>query len=168
MNMKTKLKGTEVNLCGDLPEVGIHLPDFTLVSGELAEVNLNDYANEALVLNIFPSIDTGTCAASVRHFNTEAAGLANHKVLCISADLPFAQQRFCGAEGIDNAITLSAYRSDFGNDYGIKMIDGHLQGLLARCVVVTDRNHKVIYTQLVDEITVEPDYAQVFAAINAS
>lgn len=165
--MKTKLKGNEVNLCGALPETGIQLPDFTLVGGDLGEVNLSSYAGKALVLNIFPSIDTGTCAASVRRFNTEAAELTNHKVLCISADLPFAQQRFCGSEGIENVVTLSAYRSPFGEDYGIKMIDGPLQGLLARCVVVADQDHKVIYSQLVDEITAEPYYAEVLAAINS-
>ena len=163
--MKTKLKGGEINLCGSLPEVGIHLPDFTLVGGDLAELNLNNYSGEALVLNIFPSLDTGTCAASVRRFNTEAAGLPNHKVLCISADLPFAQQRFCGAEGIDKVVALSAYRAEFGNDYGIKMVDGPLQGLLARCVIVADASHKVIYSQLVDEVTEEPNYDEVLAAI---
>lgn len=167
MNMKTKIKGNEINLSGNLPEIGTQLPDIALVSGELAEINLQMFGGSALVLNIFPSVDTGTCAASVRRFNTEASNLPNHKVLCISGDLPFAQQRFCGAEGLDKVTTLSAYRASFGEDYGVKMVDGPLQGLLARCVVVADAGHKVVYTQLVDEVTEEPNYEAVLAAINA-
>ena len=164
--METKLKGNLVKLVGNLPAVGEQLPDFSLVGAELNQAGLADFAAKRLLLNIFPSIDTDTCAASVRHFNEEAAKLENTAVLCISCDLPFAQSRFCGAEGLGGVVTLSAFRSSFGKDYGIEQADGPLQGLLARAVVVADKDHKVLYTQLVGEITEEPDYASALAAFD--
>ncbi len=158
-------KGNPVHTSGNLPAVGATAPDFTLVSGELAEVSLGDYKGKNVVLNIFPSLDTGVCAASVRRFNKEAAGLDNTVVLGISADLPFAAGRFCSAEGIDNVITLSTFRSGaFGNDYGLLMTDGPLQGLLGRAVVVINPEGRVVYTELVPEIAQEPDY---HSAINS-
>ncbi len=158
-------KGNPVHTSGNLPAVGETAPDFTLVSGELAEVSLGDYKGKNVVLNIFPSLDTGVCAASVRRFNKEAAGLNNTVVLGISADLPFAAGRFCSAEGIDNVITLSTFRnSAFGNDYGLLMTDGPLQGLLGRAVVVVNPEGRVVYTELVPEIAQEPDY---HSAINS-
>ena len=157
--MQVTLKGNPVNIKGNLPQVGIMMPNFSLVNGDLAEVSLADFKASRLVLNIFPSLDTGTCAASVRRFNQEAASLEDTQILCISADLPFAQQRFCGAEGIDKVVTLSAYRSDFGDDYGVKMVDGPLQNLLVRSVLVADAERNITYCQLVPEITEEPDYS---------
>ncbi|SRR5690554_285672 len=158
-------KGNPVHTSGTLPAVGATAPDFSLVSGELAEVSLGDYKGKNVVLNIFPSLDTGVCAASVRRFNKEAAGLDNTVVLGISADLPFAAGRFCSAEGIDNVITLSTFRnSAFGNDYGLLMTDGPLQGLLGRAVVVINPEGRVVYTELVPEIAQEPDY---HSAINS-
>lgn len=158
-------RGNSVHTSGNLPAVGATAPDFTLVSGELAEVSLADYKGKNVVLNIFPSLDTGVCAASVRRFNKEAAGLNNTVVLGISADLPFAAGRFCSAEGIDNVITLSTFRnSAFGNDYGLLMTDGPLQGLLGRAVVVINPEGRVVYTELVPEIAQEPDY---HSAINS-
>jgi len=156
---KTHFQGMEVNTSGNLPSVGSIAPNFTLVKKDLGELSLTDLKGKRVILNIFPSIDTGVCAMSVRRFNKEAAELNNAAVLCISKDLPFAQGRFCGAEGIENAITLSDFRNqDFVNNYGVLQIDGILKGLLARAVVIIDENGKVIYNQLVDEITTEPDY----------
>ena len=158
-------RGTPVQTSGNLPAVGAAAPDFTLVSGELAEVSLSDYKGKNVVLNIFPSLDTGVCASSVRRFNKEAAGLDNTVVLGISADLPFAAGRFCSAEGIDNVITLSTFRDQaFGSDYGLQMTDGPLKGLQARAVVVVNPEGKVVYTELVPEIAQEPDY---HSAINS-
>ncbi|HLW10882.1 MAG TPA: thiol peroxidase [Fermentimonas sp.] len=158
-------KGNPVNTVGELPAKGAAAPDFSLVSGQLSEVKLSDYKGKNVVLNIFPSLDTGTCAASVRRFNKEAAALNNTVVLGISADLPFASGRFCSAEGIDNVVTLSTFRDTaFGNDYGLLMNDGPLKGLLARAVVVVNPEGKVVYTELVPEIAHEPDY---HSAINS-
>ena len=158
-------RGTPVQTSGNLPAVGAAAPDCTLVSGELAEVSLSDYKGKNVVLNIFPSLDTGVCASSVRRFNKEAAGLDNTVVLGISADLPFAAGRFCSAEGIDNVITLSTFRDQaFGSDYGLQMTDGPLTGLQARAVVVVNPEGKVVYTELVPEIAQEPDY---HSAINS-
>ncbi len=148
-----------VRVDGTFPAVGSQAPSFKLVAGDLSDKSLADFAGKRKVLNIFPSIDTPVCAASVRHFNEVAAGLDNTVVLCISADLPFAQGRFCGAEGIENVTTLSTMRGrEFLNDYGVNMVDGPLAGVAARAVVVLDTNDKVIHAQLVDEITHEPDY----------
>lgn len=158
-------RGTPVNTSGNLPAVGATAPDFSLISSELAEVSLSDYKGKNVVLNIFPSLDTGVCAASVRRFNKEAAELDNTVVLGISADLPFAAGRFCSTEGIDNVITLSTFRgTSFGNDYGLLMTNGPLQGLLGRAVVVVNPEGKVVYTELVPEIAQEPDY---HSAINS-
>lgn len=160
------LKGNPVNTSGNLPSTGSGAPSFTLVKSDLSEASLSEFNGKKVVLNIFPSIDTGTCAASVRHFNQKASELDNTVVLCISKDLPFAQARFCGAEGIDKVQTLSAFRSEsFAKDYGIELIDGPLKGLTARSVVVLDVSGNVVYTQLVDEIVDEPDYDSALKAL---
>lgn len=143
---------------GELPAVGEALPAFALVGGDMAPVTDKDFAGKKLVLNIFPSLDTGVCAQSVRAFNELAASLEDTVVLCISKDLPFAQQRFCAAEGIENVVSASAFRSTFGEDYGLIMQGSPIQGLLARSVVVTDADHKIVHTELVPEIANEPDY----------
>lgn len=158
-------KGNPVQSVGSLPSVGDSAPDFELVSDKLAPVKLSDYAGHKLVLNIFPSIDTGTCALSVRTFNEKAAALEGTKVLCVSKDLPFALGRFCGAEGIDNVDVASAFRSSFGEDYGVTFVDGPLQGLLSRSVVVLDEEGKVVYTEQVAETGNEPDYDAALAAL---
>lgn len=159
-------KGSPVQISGNLPAKGINTPDFTLTGAALDEARLASYAGKKIIFNIFPSIDTGTCAASVRKFNQEATGLPGVVVLCISRDLPFAQKRFCGAEGINNVVTLSDFRDgNFGKSYGVEITSGPLRGLLARSVVVTDEKGKVVYTQLVPEIADEPDYIQALAAV---
>ena len=154
-----------VQVDGQFPTQGAQAPDFKLVDKDLGDRSLADFAGKRKVLNIFPSIDTGVCAASVRKFNELAAGLDNTVVLNVSQDLPFAQARFCGAEGIENARVGSAFRSDFGKDYGVLMTDGPMRGLLARSVVVTDESGKVIHSQLVPEIVEEPDYDAAVAAL---
>jgi thiol peroxidase len=158
-------KGSPVSTVGELPNIGNAAPDFTLVKQDLSEVTLADYEGKRLVLNIFPSIDTGVCALSVKAFNAKAAGLENTVVLCASVDLPFAQARFCGAEGIENVEPASAFRSNFGEHYGVTLADGPLAGLLARAVIVIDETGRVIYTELVPEIAQEPDYAGALAAL---
>jgi len=159
------LKGNPVNTVGDLPAVGAAAPAFTLTTTELAERDLAAYAGKTVVLNIFPSVDTPVCATAVRRFNQLAAE-KDAIVLCISADLPFAQARFCGAEGIENVETLSAFRHpSFGEDYGVRMIDGPLAGLFGRAVVVIDGDGNVKYTELVPEIVQEPDYDAAMAAL---
>ena len=161
---KITLKGNPISTVGELPAVGSKLKDFELLKNDLSKVSLKDFAGKKLVLNIFPSLDTGTCAASVRNFNQEAANLQNTKVLCISRDLPFAQGRFCGAEGIENAITLSDFNTGkFAKDYGLEIANGPLEGLCSRAVIVADENGKVLYTEQVPEIVDEPNYA---AALN--
>ena len=156
------LKGNTIHTVGELPRKGDKAKDFTLVKGDLSRVGLSDFKGSKLVLNIFPSLDTGTCAASVRYFNQAAAGLKNTRVLCISRDLPFAQSRFCGAEGIENVVTLSDFATgDFGKNYGLEIVDGPLQGLHSRAVVVLDEQGTVIYTQQVPEIVDEPNYQEV-------
>lgn len=152
-------KGNPVSTSGNLPSVGSVAPDFKLVDGKLGEVSLADYKGKRVVLNIFPSIDTGVCAASVRNFNKWAAGQENVVVLCVSKDLPFAQSRFCGAEGIENVVTVSDFRyNNFATDYGVLMTDGPLAGLMARSVVAIDENGTVVYNELVPEIVEEPSY----------
>lgn len=152
-------KGNPINTIGELPNTGVKAPDFSLVKSDLSEASLSDFRGKYVVLNIFPSLDTGVCAASVRRFNKEAAGKENTVVLGISADLPFAAGRFCSAEGIENAISLSTFRDDsFGAKYGVLMTDGPLKGLLARAVVVVNPEGEVIYKELVSEIAQEPDY----------
>ncbi len=155
---KVTLKGNPVNTAGELPKVGSNAPDFNLVKVDLSEISLADFSGSKLILNIFPSVDTGVCASSIRTFNKKASELDNTKILCVSADLPFAAARFCGAEGIDNVTTGSSFRSQFGQDYGVVFSDGPLAGLLSRSVVVIDEQGKVIYTEQVAETTEEPDY----------
>ena len=162
---ETHLQGNPVHTVGELPAVGTQAPDFELTGTDLSPVKASDFAGRRVVLNIFPSIDTGTCQASVREFNARAASLANTVVVCVSADLPFAQARFCGAEGIDNVVTGSAFRSDFGDSFGVKLADSPMAGLLARSVVVLDETGKVLHTQLVPEISQEPDYDAAVAVL---
>jgi thiol peroxidase len=153
------LKGNPIHTSGDLPKAGGAAPAYTLVRTDLSEISGKDLAGKRVVLNIFPSIDTPTCAASVRKFNARANEKPNTTVLCISADLPFAQKRFCGAEGLDNVVPVSTFRAaDFGQAYGVTLVDGPLKGLLARAVVVVDEAGKVVHTELVPEIAQEPDY----------
>ncbi|ROH89098.1 thiol peroxidase [Stagnimonas aquatica] len=153
------LQGHPITTNGELPAIGSEAPGFRLVGVGLKDLTLHDFAGKRKILNIFPSVDTGTCAMSVRQFNQKAAGLANAVVLCISADLPFAQKRFCGAEGIDNVVMLSLMRGrNFAKDYGLLLEQGPLAGLTARAVVVLDADNKVIYTELVGEIAHEPNY----------
>jgi len=160
------LKGNKIHTLGELPKTGDQLPAFKLVKNDLSTASLKDFAGSRLVLNIFPSLDTGTCAASVRNFNKLAASLKNTKVLCISRDLPFAQSRFCGTEGIENAITLSDFRTGkFGKDYQLEMTDGPLAGLLSRVVIVADQTGKVVYTEQVSEIVNEPNYDAALKAL---
>ena len=166
--MATVLLGgkTPVKLNGELPEVGSSAPDFTLVNTELKDVSLKDFSGKKKLLNIVPSLDTPVCAKSTRIFNERAAGAANTAVLVISADLPFAMNRFCGAEGLNDVVTLSTFRNrDFHAKYGVDMTDGPLKGLAARGVVVMDENNKVLYSELVPEIKQEPDYDAALAAI---
>ncbi len=158
--VKVAFKGSPISLYGDMPKLGQYAPLFLLTKTDLSEVDLPHFQGKRVVMNIFPSLDTPTCANSVRAFNREASKLKNTVVLCISKDLPFAQSRFCGAEGLDQVIPLSAFRDeDFGQMYGIEIADEPLHGLLARAVIILDDEGTVIYTQLVKEITDEPDYA---------
>jgi len=160
------LGGNPVKTSGELPQAGTKAPDFTLVKTDLSIVSLADFKGSRVVLNIFPSIDTGTCAASVRKFNEKASGLENTKVLCISRDLPFAQNRFCGAEGLNNVISLSDFRDgSFGKNYGLTITSGPLEGLHSRAVVVIDENGTVKYTEQVPEIKDEPNYDNALAAL---
>ncbi len=160
------LKGNPANTVGDLPENGSMAPGFLLTSNDLADVSLEDFAGKRLVLNVFPSLDTDVCAASVRKFNEEAGKLTNTEVLCISKDLPFAQKRFCGAEGLDNVITLSCFRyRSFGDNYGVRIADGPLAGLMSRAVIVIGEDGRILYSEQVPEISQEPDYDSALAAI---
>lgn len=159
-------KGNPLNTSGDLPQVGSKAPDFTLVKTDLCQEDLASVAGKNVVLNIFPSIDTPVCATSVRRFNAEAAKKENSTVLCVSADLPFAHARFCGAEGLEDVVSLSSFRNpEFGTDYGVVVTDGPLQGLLSRAVVVLDADGVVKYTEQVAEITQEPDDDAALAAL---
>lgn len=162
---KITLKGNPVETVGDLPKIGSKAPNFTLVKSDLSEVSLADYAGRTVILNIFPSIDTPTCAMSVRKFNKEAAEQENLSVLCVSADLPFAAGRFCGAEGLENVATGSSFRSSFGQDYGVTIKSGPLAGLLSRAVVVIDPQGEIAYTEQVQETADEPDYDSALAAL---
>ncbi|MCF7912149.1 MAG: thiol peroxidase [Candidatus Cloacimonetes bacterium] len=156
------LKGNVIHTSGELPEMGSTAPDFKLTRNDLSDAALAAYKGSRIVLNIFPSLDTGVCAASVRRFNAIAEKLPDTFVLCISADLPFAQARFCGAEGLQNVETLSVYRSaEFGREYGVQIVDGPMRGLLARAVLVIEADGSVGYRQLVPEIVEEPDYEAV-------
>ena len=159
-------KGEIMHTKGNIPAVGDTLPDFQLAKNDLKKVSLKDFAGSRLVLNVFLSLDTGTCANSVRTFNKIAAELENTKVLCISRDLPYAQKRFCGAEGIENAITLSDFAThQFGKDYNLEIIDGPIQGLCSRVVLVADEKGKVIYSEQVQEASGEPNYEGALTAL---
>ncbi|MDU1891425.1 MAG: thiol peroxidase [Dysgonomonas sp.] len=159
-------KGQTVNISGSLPQVGSVAPDFTLVKSDLSEVTLKDLHGKKVILNIFPSLDTSVCAASVRHFNKDATSLPGVIVLAVSADLPFAAGRFCTTEGIENVAPASVFRNpEFAKNYGVLMTDGPLKGLLARSVVVIGDDGKVLYTQLVPETTEEPNYEKAVAAV---
>ncbi len=159
------LGGNPVHTSGDLPQVGSVAPSFTLTGSDLGDVESSTFEGKNLVLNIFPSIDTPTCATSVRTFNERAADLDNTAVLCVSADLPFAQGRFCGAEGIENVSAASSFRSTFGDDFGVNLTDGRLAGVLARAVVVVGADGTVKHTELVSEIAQEPDYDAALGAL---
>ena len=159
-------QGNPVEVYGEIPAVGSAAPDFVLTSAALSDITLKDYKGKRLVLNIFPSLDTDVCAASVRRFNKEAASYDNTEVLCVSMDLPFAMSRFCAANDIEGVKVASAFRHpEFGKNYGVTIVDGPLKNLLARAVVVVDTEGKVIYRQLVDEITHEPDYDAVHTVL---
>jgi len=160
------LRGNDIHTNGELPALGSEAPDFTVTGGDLGDVTLSSLAGQKVILNIFPSLDTATCAMSVRKFNEAAAGREGTVVLCVSQDLPFAQNRFCGAEGIENVKLGSAFRSSFADDYGVRIVDGPMRGLAARSVVVLDDDGKVTYTQLVPEIGQEPDYDSALAALD--
>jgi thiol peroxidase len=159
------LGGNPVHTSGDLPAVGASAPAFSLVGADLSEFDAGEFAGKNVILNIFPSIDTPTCATSVRQFNERAAGMDETVVVCVSADLPFAMGRFCGAEGIANVKVGSTFRSDFGSEYGVTLTDGVLQGVLARAVVVIGPDGTVKHTELVPEIAQEPDYDAALAAL---
>jgi thiol peroxidase len=158
-------KGAEIHTTGDLPPVGSAAPDFVLVRQDLSEARLADYAGRTIVMNVFPSIDTPVCATSVKRFNEEAAGRDGVVVLNVSADLPFAAKRFCGAEGIEGVQTLSTFRGAFARDYGVEMADGPLAGLCARAVLVVDGSGTVRHVEQVPDVAQEPDYAAAMAAI---
>lgn len=159
------LKGNAINTVGTLPANGSAAPAFTLTAGDLSEKTLADYAGKSLVLNIFPSLDIPVCATSVRKFNELAAG-AGATVLCISADLPFAQGRFCSAEGIENVVNLSTFRNPtFGDDYGVRIVDGPMAGVMSRAIVVVDADGNVVHSEQVPEIVQEPDYDAAMAAL---
>lgn len=160
------LGGNLVKTSGNLPEIGSQIKDFQLVAIDLSTKTLEDFKDSNLILNIFPSVNTGICSASVRQFNTEASELENTKVLCISRDLPFAQDQFCAAEGLENVVMLSDFKTgQFGKDYGLIMTSGGFDGLLSRCIIVTDKNGNVIYTEQVPEIAQEPNYKAALEAL---
>lgn len=160
-----KFQGKPLHTCGDLPVVGAKAPDFKLVNGKLKDVSLSDFSGKKKVLNIVPSLDTPTCAMSTRKFNEKASKLDKTVVLVISADLPFAQCRFCETEGLKDVIPLSTFRSGFANDYGVKLTDSILAGLTARAVVVIDEADRVIYRELVADLADEPDYDSAMATL---
>jgi thiol peroxidase len=160
------LKGNQINTIGNLPEVGNEMPKFSLTKNDLSVLSNSDLSGKKVVYNIFPSVDTGTCAASTRRFNEEATALQNTAVVCVSRDLPFAQKRFCGAEGIDNVIMASDFKNgDFGKDLGVIFTDGPLNALLSRSVIVADENGKILFTEQVSETANEPNYEAAIAAL---
>ena len=163
---KIALDGTPTNTIGELPKVGTKAPNFKLVKKDLSTATLDDYNGSKVILNIFPSVGTGVCAAAVRHFNEMASGLENTKVLCISRDLPFAQTSFCGAEGLDNVIMLSDFNdASFGKDYGLLVTDGAFNGLLSRVVIILDENGTITYTEQVSDIAQSPNYEAALKAL---
>ncbi|MBO9540193.1 thiol peroxidase [bacterium] len=160
------LKGNPIHTAGNLPSVGATAPDFKLTKTDLSDVSLKDFAGKRIILNIFPSVDTGVCAASVRSFNASAEKLDNTVVLCVSNDLPFAHARFCGAEGLTNVVSLSGFRhQEFAERYGLTIQDGPLAGLLSRAVVVIDPQGKIVYEEQVPEIAQEPNYEAALKAL---
>jgi thiol peroxidase len=162
------LQGNPIETTGELPPINSQAPPFTLIKTDLSECSLSDFSGQTVVLNIFPSIDTPVCAASVRRFNAEASGAYNASVLCISADLPFAHKRFCEAEGLDNVIPLSVFRSpEFGKNYGVTITSAPLTGLLSRAIIIVDPSGEVIYTEQVPETVQEPDYDAALAILAA-
>ena len=161
----TAFSGTPAHTVGDLPAVGAAAPAFTTVNADLQDVSLSDFAGKRVILNIFPSVDTGVCANSEREFNKRATGLDNTVVVSVSKDLPFALGRFCAAEGIENVTATSSFRSSFSEDYGVRLLDSPLAGVLARAAVVIDTDGTVLHTELVPEITTEPDYDAALAAL---
>ncbi len=161
----TAFSGTPAHTVGDLPAVGAAAPAFTTVNADLQDVSLSDFAGKRVILNIFPSVDTGVCANSEREFNKRATGLDNTVVVSVSKDLPFALGRFCAAEGIEHVTATSSFRSSFSEDYGVRLLDSPLAGVLARAVVVIDTDGTVLHTELVPEITTEPDYDAALAAL---
>ena len=172
MATDSKMNGTAITLggkpahtVGKLPAVGTQVKPFELTGVDMKEKTFEDYKGKYVIMNIFPSVNTGVCSKSVRKFNEDAAGLANTTVLCISKDLPFAQKQFCGAEGINNVVMLSDFRSNFGTNYGLQIADGGMRGLLSRVVIVVDPKGKIVYEQQVPEIGQEPDYAAAIAAV---
>ena len=161
------LKGSRITTIGELPEINTMAPDFTLTKTDLSDATLKDFSGKTIVLNIFPSIDTPVCAASVRKFNDEASRFDNTVVLCISADLPFAHQRFCEVEGLKDVIPLSVFRSqEFGTNYGVTITDSPLKGLMSRAIVVIDKTGNVVYKQQTPEIAQEPNYDEALKAIS--
>lgn len=159
------LGGNAIHTVGKLPAVGTEVKNCTLTGDDLKDKSLADYKGKYIIMNIFPSVNTGVCSKSVRKFNEDAAGLTNTAVLCISKDLPFAQKQFCGAEGIDKVVMLSDFRTDFGHSYGVQIADGPMRGLLSRAVIVVNPEGRIVYEQQVPEIGQEPDYAAAIAAI---
>lgn len=163
---QTSFKGTPVNIAGSLPAIGTSAPDFTLVNTDLSTVTLADFKGKKVIINVFPSVDTGVCAMQLKAFNQKIAGKDDVALLFVSLDLPFAFKRFCGDEGIENAVTTSDFRGNsFADAYGVKLIDGPLEGLLSRAVIVLDESHTITYSELVSEITNEPDYDAAMAAL---
>ena len=163
---KVTLKGNAINTVGNLPEIGSQAPDFSLTGTDLSDITLGDFKGKRVLLNIFPSLDTPTCAMSVRRFNQEVSNLDNTTVLCVSMDLPFAHNRFCVAEGLEEVLSASEYKNrDFGATYGVRIADGPLSGLFSRAVVIIDEAGKVIYTEQVPEIGQEPDYDNALNAL---
>lgn len=164
---KITLGGTETNTIGNLPEVGSQAPDFQLVRKDMKEITLANYHGQKVIMNIYPSIDTGICAMSTTKFNQEASKLDNTRIICVSKDLPFALSRYCEAEGIDNLDNLTNFRDsgDFGKNYGVEIVDGAFKGLNARAIVVVDEDGKVTYTELVPEVGQEPNYEKALAAL---
>src|SRR5690606_16123991 len=161
------LKGNPIHTSGELPKVGSKAPDFKLTATDLSTKTLNDFKGQNVVLNIFPSVDTGTCAQSVRQFNKEAAALNNTKVVCVSRDLPFAFSRFCGAEGLENVVSLSDFKDgNFGKTYGLDFVDGPLEALHSRCVVVVNKDGIVTHAEQVGEIVDEPNYQAALDALS--
>ncbi|MES4612919.1 MAG: thiol peroxidase [Ewingella sp.] len=166
MTQTVHFQSNPVSVAGQIPQVGDNVKPFTLLAKDLSDVSLSSFVGKRKVLNIFPSIDTGVCAASVRKFNQLAGEVDNTVVLCISSDLPFAQSRFCGAEGLSNVVTLSTLRGgEFKNDYGVAITDGPLAGLTARAVIVLDGQDNVLHSELVNEITTEPNYEAALAVL---